>query len=259
MTTTLFIGVPGSGKTLAMQDMVSMAVDADWPCLVIDRALEWLPHDLEGQPNARWRGRAPRIVRIPFTDDDAALDAIQTDLSDNGAAVYVFEGFDGWKPMSVAKLTGLVGDAYYVDDEIDIFATYKAWDASPLKEYLHRGRHTPDADGHPRQVNILGAMRRPQNVHTDLTSLADEAFIFRVQGEKTVSRLINDGFILSAHEGDVQRQPDLSFVRWRNNGPHVKGRLLPIAPSKALSAGRAALPAKRDASTYVIDVLPFSQ
>lgn len=231
----LFVGVPGSGKTMAMQDTVSI-LSEQWPCYVNDSCHEWQSTLIDGSVNWRWRGRPPRIVVAPPPPRGAdALEVMRDWALENATAgVYVFPTYQGWEALDVAALVGYIGDAYYVDDEIDKMATYKAWDANPLKEFLHRGRHTLNHAGVPSEVHVLGAMRRPQSVHTDLTNLCDEAFIFRCQGDKTISRLLSDGFIEDRHANEVNKMPNLHFLRWRNDGSILKGHLLPpVVPQAA--------------------------
>lgn len=224
MSTHLFIGVPKSGKTLAMQDMVR-DLHREFSCFVIDRAHEWLPEFMDGSENWRWREDTPNIVRAPaFTNADEALE-FAMEYADPGNVV-TFETIDGWTPWQVAKLCGQVGDTTYVDDEIDIFATYKEWKESPLNEYLNRGRHTPNIDGVPCEVHILGACRQPQAVHTQLTSLANEAFIFRCQGEHVFKRLVASGYLESEMVDEVRKAPNLHFRKWTPEGKIIKGHLL---------------------------------
>lgn len=224
----LFVGVPAAGKTLAMQDTVSI-LSEQWPCYVDDSCHEWLDTLIDGSVNWRWRGRLPRIVRAPKAPDGENAAEVMRDwaLENSAPGVYVFEKYDGWESYDIASLVSGIGDAYYVNDEIDKFATYKEWATNPLKEFLHRGRHTLNWAGVPSEVHVAGAMRRPQSVHTDLTNLCDEAFIFRCQGDKTISRLVNDGFLEERHAEKVDKLPNLHFYRWRNDGTILKGHLLP--------------------------------
>lgn len=230
MTTSIFVGVPGSGKSLAMQDAVSL-IAHEWPVFCIDSCFEWLEHDVDGNVNWRWRGTPPKIVRVPyFSNQEVLQDWALENAQQPG--LFVFERTDNYEPHAIAALTGFIGDAYFVDDEIDKFATYEEWKLNPLREFLNRGRHTLNHEGRPCVVNIMGAMRRPQAVHTDLTNLCDEAFIFRCQGAATFKRLLTEGFIEPQHEERVRTQPNLHFVRWTSNGSIVKGKLLPPVVSQ---------------------------
>jgi hypothetical protein len=225
MAIKLFLGVPGGGKTLAMQDLVYESTKQGWPCFVIDNAFEWLTHTLDGEINIRWRGRPPFIIRAPHIDADEGelMGAIDEAYERNAALV--FEKFDGWNPMAVANLMTIRGNAIYVDDEIDLFATYKGWEENPLRNFIHRGRHMPNADNEPTQVHVYGASRRPQNLHTDLTSMADEVFVFRIQGVNTLKRVVAEGYILPNDVEDARTMENLDFYKWNSGGQITRGFL----------------------------------
>lgn len=225
MAISLFFGVPGCGKTLGMQNTVAM-LSEEWPCFTVESTHEWHVNDIDGNPNPRWRGNPPRIFTIEKGTVEEVYPAIREAVREVGGGVYLFPRVDNWTPFEVATLAGMIGDCYFCDDEIDRFAVYRGWEDNPLREFVHRGRHTMNAEGIPSEVHVLGAARRIQNVHTDLTAMADEAFIFRSQGKRTLSRILEEGYL----EADEQIQrvralPDLSFFRWRNDGTIIEGHI----------------------------------
>lgn len=227
MAIKLFLGVPGAGKTLAMQDLVhEMVMRQKWPCYIIDNAFEWLTETLDGKPNIRWRGRPPRIIRAPPPDSDE-IDEVLDDAHQNPAAI-VFEKFDGWTPFDVATLLTIRGNAIYCDDEIDLFATYKGWEENPLRGFIHRGRHLPNAENVPTEVHVFGAARRPQNLHTDLTSMADEVFCFRLQGKNTLKRVLDEGYVSPESIDECKTMPNLHYFKWNSGGAISRGELQPL-------------------------------
>ncbi len=219
---SLFLGVPGSGKTLAAQNVTAIA-SQQWPCFVVDHTPEeWAPN-FEGRPNPRWYGNAPRIITVPHMPNEEALEF----LADYDTGIFRFCLGDGWEQFEVATLVKLRGDAYYVDDEIDRFAEYKDWRSSPLNDFVHRGRHLPNAEGVSSEVHVIGCARRVQNLHADLTSMANEAYVFRSQGVRTLSRLRDEGYIEPGDESEVRHMPDLHFIHWRNSGTITRGSVVP--------------------------------
>lgn len=233
----LFTGLPGSGKSLAMQRMAIVHSLNGWPVFAYDSTKEWELVDKDGSPNWRWQGMPPFFHTVlPEYDGDfeKAYKTVSEMVSEfqpdsdgetpNG--IFVFSAVKGWDADTIAKLTGAIGDAYFAHDEIDLFAEYKGFKSNPLREFLHRGRHTLNRERVPCEVHVMGAMRRPQNVHTDLTNLSTEVLVFRSQGEQTVDRLLREGWIKPEHESVVQTLPDLSFIRWNNTGTINKGRVL---------------------------------
>jgi len=225
MTTKLWLGMPGSGKTLAMMDTVRAEAARGHSFFVVDRAGEWGPGEI------RWRGRTPaRILTAPHPttapDDirDWLADAVETD---GPGAVVLFRY--PWEGRDVAQWVQSIGDVTYTDDEIDLVATYSAWEDNPLRNFIHRGRHLPDADGVVRKVHVFGAARRPQNLHIDVTSLADEVMTFRIQGARTLKRLVDDTLLDGAEHVDgedpINLWPNLRYVLWRSDGSRVEGVL----------------------------------
>lgn len=223
----LFCGVPGSGKTLAMQDTVRLLNrESGLGCVAIDRTEDWGLADKDGKPNVRWRKDPPSIVEwTPENSDDDSIRESLYEAQTKGTTV-VFKRFEPWV---VSDWVQRIGDLVYVDDEVDLTARTKEWLANPLRAFVHTGRHLPDESGYPREVHILGACRRVQNIHTDLTEMADEVFLFRSQGKNTIKRLFDEGWIDSDEMMlKVKTQPNLDYVRWRNDGSIESGKLLPL-------------------------------
>lgn len=205
---SLFYGVPGAGKSQAMQDYVS-AHAAEHRFMVVNRLGEWNTGE-EGAPNLRWRGKTLPIIQGPEPKDVA-------DFEFQPTGIYLFNF--PWEGNEVASLCVALGNCCYVDDEIDMAATYKNWNTSDLRHIVHRGRHMPNAKGEICELHMLGAARRPQNLHSDVTTLSDQCLIFRVQGRLTLDRLRQDGMIDSDEEWDrVRTQPNLSYKLWRSDG-----------------------------------------
>lgn len=219
MSVRLFLGVPGAGKTQAMCDFTS--AHREHTFFVVDRANEWA----DGT-SPRWRGKQPKTIEVQFTDvtDDDSLRSTVNWVRENSPAMFIFGPH--WKePLDVAHLARSCGDCTYVDDEIDLVATYKTWLQSPLRDFVHRGRHLPDIDGVPRELHILGAARRPQNLHTDLTSMADEVMCFRVAGKHTLKRIEEEGYVTDEMLPTVRLMPNFQFFLWKNTGEIQAGML----------------------------------
>ena len=211
MAIQLFIGVPGSGKTQAMQDTIRMNCENN-RFLCIDRANEWLAD------SPRWRGEQVPRVAVPA---DMEFDPQFYERS----GLYIFD--NTWEPIDVASHARLLGNCVYVDDEIDLSATYKGWLENPIRDFVHRGRHLPNAEGEPCVVHVMGAARRVQNLHSDLTSMADEALVFRIQGMHTMKRIEKEGWLSPEQIQVAQYMPDLNFFRWTNRGTISPGHLEP--------------------------------
>jgi len=212
----LFLGVPGAGKTLAMQDYVR-AHAHEHAFYVVDRAGEWGPENLQ-----RWRGAPPVTYYVAHGD----IEKTSRELLENHApGVYLFG--HPWEGEEVAQVAANVGNVVFTDDEIDLVATYRGWPDNALRSMCHRGRHLPNLLGEPCELHILGAARRPQNLHTDVTSLADEVVVFRVQGEKTIDRLVNEGILEPRDIEKARTQPNFEYVLWRSTGERAHGKIRP--------------------------------
>jgi len=235
MATTLVFGVPGAGKTVLLQDMVHDFCLVGWTCLIKDQAGEWAAHDADGKENPRWRGAPPQLVEIGVGPDnlDAATAAVR-ELRDS-----VQPGEQGfavlfpypWEGAEIAEVTRRVGDVVIVDDEIDLCCTYTDWENNPYRDFFHRGRHLPDEFGVPRVIQVLGAARRPQNLHIDATSLADTVYVFRVQGSRTIARLESDAVLTRELSPRVRLFPNFHFIKWESSGEITEGVLTsPVFP-----------------------------
>jgi hypothetical protein len=67
------------------------------------------------------------------------------------------------------------------------------------------------------QAHICGAARRPQSIHTDLSAICEQSFIFRVQGKLTLERLRQDSWIEDEEWDVIRNQPNLHCKHWRAN------------------------------------------
>lgn len=226
MSIKLALGVPGAGKTLALQDMARDAVAQGWCVFTVCRANEWT---VEGN-NPRWRGRPPPaydVEGLPLWSPGEPVEFEGFEdlcaLRDEGGCLVRFPY--PWESVAVAELAAAIGDVVIIDDEIDLVARRKGWEDNPWRAFVHRGRHLPDVDGVPREVHVYGAARRPQNLHTDLTELADEVLLFRLQGSNTLGRVFDEGWVPEAQLEELSRLPDLDYFLWRSSGLTARGRL----------------------------------
>ncbi len=228
MGVTLALGVPAAGKTLALQDLVHDACLEGWVCYAVDRPGEWAKNLPDGKPNPRWRG-APPLIEDASDDYDAAFEqalAARDAAAESGTGRVLRFGYP-WEPLDVAEILRDVGDGIYVDDEIDYAALKQGWDENPLRDFVHRGRHLPDAEGVPREVHIMGAARRPQSLHTDVTSMAEQVLIFRISGKWTLKRVEEEGWLEGQQLLTARTMPNLRYFHWKNDGSITPGKLTP--------------------------------
>lgn len=218
MSVHLFLGVPGAGKTQAMVDLVAKQALTHM-FIVCSKAMEW-----EDVKSPRWRGKGKSLPIYPIQAKPDERDKVVSDLLGVDHGVYIF-GYP-WEPWEVATITRDVGNAVYVDDEIDQFAGYKDWLDNPLRDFVHRGRHLPNINGDICTADIYGAARRVQNLHTDLTSMSDEVMVFRSQGKHTIKRLVEEGFIDDAEIPHVRSMPNMQFCGWRSSGEKFYGQII---------------------------------
>jgi len=226
MSIRLALGVPGAGKSLALQDMVRDGSREGHVYFVPDRAGEWADTLIDGvTPNPRWRGDPPNILYAPPPQNEKAVPELDwyKQIRDAGNAVVLFP--HPWEARAVAAIAKDVGGVVFCDDEIDLLATYQSWLDNPLRDFCHRGRHLPDVDGIPREVHIFGAARRPQNLHTDVTNLADEVLIFRVQGKNTLKRLVDEGMLEESMVPEARTMPNFHYFLWKATGEITRGVL----------------------------------
>jgi hypothetical protein len=219
----LAFGVPSAGKSLALQDIVNLELyDKRIGFAIVDRAGEWNETDIRtGAPNVRWRGNPPPLLIAPH-DNTKAFEMLVEAREQRQGVLFQHP----WEGLDVAELVRQVGDLVYCDDEIDLVALNGSqWKDNPLRDFVHRGRHLPDANGIPREVHIYGAARRVQNLHTDLTSMCDECLIFRIQGERTISRVVNEGMLPPECVDEARTQPNLHYYLWKSDGSINRGVL----------------------------------
>ena len=154
MTVKLFLGLPGTGKTQAMIDFISLDLSSKTPHLFfcVDRAAEWGTH-VDGVENPRWRGRKWKEGECVVAPNPDKFERWIEDegLADSGLVLFRAP----WEGIDIARYSILFGDIVYVDDEIDLVAVYEKWKENPLREIIHRGRHLPNAQGVPCKAHIM--------------------------------------------------------------------------------------------------------
>lgn len=252
----LSLGVPRVGKTQALMDYVR-AHARTHRFFVVDRAGDWTWPSSDYYTGAdRWRGMrfreftAPRVgtwaeafafarsmrdESLPWFADAPSPDDLGSwahDLPRTG----VFRFGHPWEGIEVAELVREVGNTSYVDDELDLTAEVAGWPDNPLRDFCHRGRHLPNAEGEVGEVHLLGASRRAQAVHIDVVSLADHVWIFRVQGHRTVQRLVDEGMLAESEVAEARSLPPYHYKSWQASGPASWGRLAPLGAASDRSA-----------------------
>lgn len=180
----LLYGLPGYGKSTLLHSMVREYSRAHL-LFVKDHALEW------GPKSSHWHGRPPENLWL--ADAQQIRETPVEELPTTGVLVFQFA-----PAAEVAQLAVDKAPAVYVDDEIDFLARWKGWEESPLRTMVHQGRHAMNENDSPCEIHLLGACRRPQSLVTDLTDIANDVYIFRVRGSRTLKRLIDDSQV----EGD---------------------------------------------------------
>lgn len=223
----LAFGLPGVGKTQALLDYVG-ALARQNRFFVVDRAGDWVPdsHRWRGVKWKRWSkevallgGEGPFFVTAPAPEESASW---LRNLPPHGVVRFGWP----WEGLDVARLVREVGNSTYVDDELDFVATTSGWSTNPLRDFCHRGRHLPNAQGEVGEVHILGAARRAQSLHIDVTSLCDFAWVFRIAGHRTLERLVEDRILEDDGEAERARTQELyAYKLWRSNGESTWGQL----------------------------------
>jgi hypothetical protein len=211
----LAYGLPKHGKSTLLHDLIR-AQYKQHRFFVVEHSNEW------GPEAGHWRGQPPEDLYLVEHNE-----TLEDEIPETG--VFVFRGWDSYR---VARLVNAYGNTTYVDDEIDMMARKKGWEYSPLKDIVHRGRHLPNKDGIVCENHIMGACRRPQNLHNDITEIADEFYIFRVKGSRTLQRLRDDSLIEDDEWERVRKQPPFHFKhdpsgKWLSLPP-----LGPVRPSE---------------------------
>lgn len=204
----LAYGLPGMGKTLWMHDFAKAQPEQLF--IVNDHAAEW------GPDAAHWRGKPPASIQI--FEGSQQLPKPE-DIPDSGIIV-----IRGREAGEIATLVKEKGFATYVDDELDFAAGRKGWLESPLREIVHQGRHLENAAGEFTRCHIIGACRRPQSLHTDVTDIVDEVYIFRLQGSRTLERLKSDSMIEDEDWDAIRNMEKFHFKHWPS------GQYLAIEP-----------------------------
>lgn len=235
----LALGLPAMGKTQALQDYAG-AHALQNRFLVVDRTEDWK------RDSHRWRGvkwkewsqrhaslaRAAGLSSLPLTTDrpwfaDAPPPSSAARFLESLPATGVFRFGHPWEGADVAAAARDVGNAVYVDDEIDFTALTAGWSKNPLRDFAHRGRHLPNARGVIGEVHVLGAARRAQSLHIDMTTLADFVWIFRLKGARTLERLVEDNLIEEDEVPRIRELPATEFKFWQGSGDSSWGKLIP--------------------------------
>lgn len=245
----LAIGLPKHGKTQVLQDYVN--AHALQNRFFWSDKTEDTPRDSYRWRGTKWKDWNPRLARVlrfagitslPVATDrpwfgDApppGPDALRWAESLPTTGVFRF-GYP-WTGLEVAQLAVDVGNVTIVDDEIDFMALHAGWNNNPLREVCHRGRHLPNRHGVMGEVHVLGAMRRPQNCHIDLTTLADFVWMFRTRGFRTLQRLVDDSLIQPEELEQVKSLPKFHYRLWTvDQDQPVWGRTLPVPGAPALT------------------------
>jgi hypothetical protein len=214
MAIILAYGMPGSGKSTLLHDLVA-AHARSHRMFCQDNEAQW------GPDGAHWRGHPPplRLIDGPEEFEAFASEALEGELP---PGVFTFRRVE---PDAVVELAIAIGDVTYVNDEIDLIARAKGWLDSPLRAIVHMGRHLENVHGEHCQVHLMGACRRPQNLHTDLTDLADQVYVFRLRGSNTKKRLLADETLET--EEDWERLRELPNFHCRH---YPSGQWLELRP-----------------------------
>lgn len=196
MSIWLAFGMPGTGKSTLLHDLVGAHAQTH-RLFVQDNEAQWGPDGLH------WRGRPPKDIRVVEGEEAAnevGKEALLWEEPLPESGIWVFRNVS---PERVVGLAVDIGNVTYVNDEVDRIGRTQGWLDSPLRKVVHEGRHLENAQGEHCQVNLIGACRRPANLHTDLTELADQVYLFRLRGLNTRKRLFGDALIHSKEEWNV--------------------------------------------------------
>lgn len=88
------------------------------------------------------------------------------------------------------------------------------WDDSPLRRIVHQGRHLRNESGDITECHLLGAARRPQSLHTDVSEQASHVLVFRIQGKRTLERLLGDSHIEEDDWDTIRNLPKFHYREW---------------------------------------------
>jgi hypothetical protein len=193
-------------------------VRKDW------RLQRFFIHDHEagwGPDGIHWRGKPPEMTMVGPEQMEGLRDLPYNEWPDSG--VWVFRNVEADEILSLAVSKGNI---IYVDDEIDLIARYEGWRKSPLRVFVHEGRHALNEAGEPCKLHIYAACRRPQNLHRDITDLADHFYLFRLRGKATLQRIIDDDLVDSLSELETLKDMEkFHFLHWPSG---ELGRVDPI-------------------------------
>lgn len=212
----LAYGLPGTGKSTLLHDLVGAQSEAQL-FLVNDHEAAW------GYDGAHWRGKQPTGLGLIIGDEKLEELLGQPVDARPDSGVLVFRNVEHERILELAVHWG---DCTYVDDELDKAGRKKGFDDSALRSIVNEGRHVMNSDGEPCEIHILGACRRPQKLHNDITDLADQYYLFRCKGSRTIDRLTDDDLIEDEDEAELKALPDFAFIHWPS------GKRLQIPPLK---------------------------
>ena len=244
MTVILAIGVPRMGKTQALLDYVGAHASTHL-FFTTDRSEDWTRDSRDEAGKARWRGvrwrdwtaQSARLQALiggasmserPWFCDAPAPDDVREGWLDELPPFGVVRFGWPWEGLDVAQAAKDKGNVSLVDDELDFTALMAGWTDNPLRDFVQRGRHLPNAKGEVGKVHLLGAMRRPQSTHIDVTTLADEVFVFRVKGSRTWKRLVDDRILEESEVEEVAELEPYTYKLWRASGDSAWGKLAPL-------------------------------
>lgn len=197
MAVDLAFGLPGTGKSTLLHDLVRAQAHA-MRFFVVDHDASW------GEDGIHWRGDPPPNLYVLYKDDELPPRIPLT-------GVFVFRN---WDARDVAQACVDYGCTTYVDDEVDKAGRKKGFDDSPLRLIANEGRHLENLSGDYTECHILGACRRPQRIHTDLTELAREVYVFRVKGKNTLQRLMDEDYFDEELADEIKSLPDFEFFHF---------------------------------------------
>lgn len=203
----LAYGMPGTGKSTLLHDLVRIQAHVKL-FFVKDRDASWGPDAFH------WRGVGTQLpINVYYKGDGQWERSYKAFLKGNRdaipyAGILVFRNYEAYE---VAQFVKDIGDATYVDDEIDNTARVQGWLESPLRAIVHEGRHLTNALGDICKAHIYGACRRPQNIHKDLTDIADQIYVFRIQGSRTLNRIKEDSTAPDEELTQIQDLPKFNF------------------------------------------------
>lgn len=236
------------GKTQALQDYVS-AHALQNRFLIIDRTEDWEASSprWRGVKWKEWTARHARIAHVaglsslPLTTERpwfgvAPPPGQASSWLERLPATGVFVFPYPWEGADVAQAARDIGNAIYVDDEIDFTALTAGWSKNPLRDFAHRGRHLPNAQGRMGEVHVLGAARRAQSLHIDMTTLADFVWVFRLKGARTLERLVDDNLIEEEDIPRIRELPVAAFKLWQASGESSWGQLVPYGGRRPTSS-----------------------